>query len=54
MLKSPVGALGLVYLKGEGEGGLHVLSSPNCPRACHDSQTGGQKGENTPVSVCYS
>lgn len=54
MPKPRVGASGLVYLKGEGEGGLRVLSSPNCPRACLDSQTGGQKGENTPVSVCYS
>lgn len=49
VLKPAVGASGLVYLKGEGEGGLHVLSSPNCPRACHDSQTEDRRGKNTPA-----
>lgn len=50
MLGAPVGASGLP--KGEWEGGLQVLSSPNCPRACHDSQTEDRRGKNTPASVC--
>lgn len=37
--------------KGEGGGGLRVLSRPNCPRACHDSQTGDRRGR-THQQVC--
>lgn len=36
----------LVYLKERG-GGLPVLSCPNCPRACHDSQTEDRRGKHT-------
>lgn len=51
VLKPAVVASGLVYLKEEGEGGVHFLSSPNCPRACPDSQTEDRRGKHTSKCV---
>lgn len=58
VLKPPVGESGLP--KGEGGGGLHVLGSPNCPRAYRDSQTEDRRDKHTSkcvadrVEVCSS
>lgn len=51
VLKPAVVASGLVYLKEAGEGGVHFLSSPNCPRACLDSQTEDRRGKHTSKCV---
>lgn len=47
----------LVYLKEEGEEAYVSSAAPNCPRACHDSQTENRRGKKkkkkiTLASVC--
>lgn len=53
--RQTVGVSGLVYLKEKGKEAYPVLSSPNCPRACLDSQTEdrrrGKKHTHTSKSV---
>lgn len=49
----------LVYLKEKGEEAYASSAAPNCPRACHDSQTENRRGEKkkkkiTPASVCHT
>lgn len=45
MLQLAVDVSGLVYLKEKGEEAYASSAVPNCPRACHDSQTENRRGE---------
>ena len=61
MHQPTVDVSGWVYLKEKGEEAYTSSAAPNCPRACHDSQTENRRrGEKkkkkkfTPASVCHS
>lgn len=45
MLQPAVDVSGLVYLKEKGEEAYASSAAPNCPRACHDSQTENRRGK---------
>lgn len=44
VLQPAVDVSGLVYLKEKGVEAYASLAAPNCPRACHDSQTENRRG----------
>lgn len=45
VLQPAVDVSGLVYLKEKGEEAYASSAAPNCPRACHDSQTENRRGK---------
>lgn len=52
MLQPGVDVSGLVYLKEKGTEANTSSAAPNCPRACHDSQTEDRRGKTHQQRVC--
>lgn len=57
MLQPAVDVSGLLYLNEKGEEAYVSSAAPNCPRACHHSQTENRRGgkqNHTSKCVCVT